>query len=85
MTPDLLFQRMMQLILQNNLKEAKASAISDMNKVGKINSLSAIMIMIAKNDIELIKVVADFDIMSNEVKQYYTNPQKAFVDYNNEP
>ena len=85
MTPDFLFQRMMQLILQKKFEEAKASAISDMNKVGEVSSLSIMLIMTAKNNEELIKVVAAFSIMSDEVKQYYTNPQKALVDYNNEP
>ena len=80
MEPDFVFERMMEYIVKNDFNTAKISAMNDMNKISD-NCLSSIIIMSANTDIELIKTMADFAIMSDKVKQYYTNPEKAIVDY----
>ena len=80
MDPDFVFERMMECIVRNDLNEAKASAISDMNKIND-NPLSNMIIMGANTETDLIKKMAGFSIMSDKVKQYYTNPQKAIDDY----
>ena len=80
MDPDFVFQSMMEVIVINDFEQAKISAISDMNKISD-NSLSNMLIMNANTDIELIKIMAGFSVMSEKVKQYYTNPEKAISDY----
>jgi mevalonate pyrophosphate decarboxylase len=80
MEPDFVFQRMMEYIVKNDFNNAKISAMNDMNKISD-NCLSSMLIMSANTDIELIKTMAGFAIMSDKVKQYYTNPEKAIVDY----
>ena len=81
MDPDFVFERMMDYIIRNDLNEAKASAISDMNKMNDNYSSYIIIIMNARTKTELIKVMAGFTIMSDKVKEYYNNPQKAIIDY----
>ena len=80
MDPDFIFQRMMECIVNNDFNEAKASAISDMNKIND-SPFSSMIIMNANTKTELIKQMAGFTIMSDKVKQYYNNPQKAIRDY----
>lgn len=80
MGPDFVFERMMEYIIKNDLNQAKASAISDMSKIND-NPLTDMIIMGANTEIELIKQMAGFTIMSDKVKQYYNNPQKAISDY----
>lgn len=80
MNSDFVFERMMEYILKNDLNQAKASAASDMNKIND-NPLSNMIIMGANTETDLIKRIAGFTIMSDKVKQYYNNPQKAIDDY----
>ena len=80
MEPDFVFERMMEYIIKNDLNQAKASAISDMNKIND-NPLTSMIIMGANTETDLIKQISGFTIMSDKVKQYYNNPQKAISDY----
>ena len=80
MEPDFVFQRMMEYIVKNDFDTAKVSIMNDMNKISD-SSISSMLVMKAETDIELIKIVAGFAIMSDKVKQYYNNPDKAIVDY----
>ena len=80
MDPDFIFQRMMEYIVNNDFNQAKASAINDMNKINN-SPLPSMVIMNANTETELIKQMAGFTIMSDKVKQYYNNPQKAIRDY----
>ena len=80
MNPDFVFERMMEYVVQNDFKTARASALSDMNKIDN-NPLSNMLIMTARNNIELIKVMAGFAIMSEKIKQYYYEPEKAITNY----
>ena len=80
MEPDFVFQRMMEYIVKNDFDTAKVSIMNDMNKISD-SCLSSMIIMRANTDIELIKIVAGFSIMSDKVKQYYNNPEKAIIDY----
>ena len=80
MDPDFVFERMMEYIIKNDLNQAKASAISDMNKINE-NPLTSMIIMSANTETDLIKQISGFTMMSDKVKQYYNNPQKAISDY----
>jgi len=80
MNPDFVFERMMEYIIKNDLNQAKASAISDMNKIND-NPLTSMIIMSANTETDLIKQISGFTMMSDKVKQYYNNPQKAISDY----
>ena len=80
MDPDFVFERMMEYIIKNDLNQAKASAISDMNKIND-NPLTSMIIMSANTETDLIKQISGFTMMSDKVKQYYNNPQKAISDY----
>ena len=80
MDPDFVFERMMEYIIKNDLNQAKASAMSDMNKIND-NPLTSMIIMGANTETDLIKQISGFTMMSDKVKQYYNNPQKAISDY----
>lgn len=80
MENELIFNRMMENIIRNNFQLAKLTAISDINKLIKDNS-SYKKIMNAKNSIELIKIMSNFSIMSDKIKEYNSNPEKAINDY----
>ena len=82
MGPDFVFERMMEYIIKNDLNQAKASAMSDMNKIND-NPLTSMIIMGANTETDLIKQISGFTMMSDKVKQYYNNPQKAISDYLN--
>ena len=81
MSSDWVFEKMMKYIVKDDFKNAKNSALSDMNKFDN-NSLSSMLILTAKKNIELIKIMAGFATMSENIKQYYTTPEKAINDYN---
>ena len=54
--------------------------MNDMNKISD-SGMSSMIIMRANTDVELIKTMAGFAIISDKVKQYYNNPEKAIIDY----
>ena len=80
MENELIFNRMMENIVRNNFQLAKLTAISDINKLIKDDS-SYKKIMNANNSIELIKIMSSFSIMSEKIKEYNSNPEKAIDDY----
>ena len=80
MTSDHVFRTMMEYILKNDFRNAQLSAMSDMLKYDD-NNLSGMIIMTAKNQLELIKIMAGFATMSDGIKEYYNNPEKAINDY----
>ena len=49
MGPDFVFERMMEYIIKNDLNQAKASAMSDMNKIND-NPLTSMIIMGANTE-----------------------------------
>lgn len=85
---DWVFERMMAEFIrdgfENGFKNAKLSAQSDMTKLGDECALLNFMTINSANDAKsLIRIVAGFTSMSENVQQYYKNPEKAMHDYTN--
>ena len=80
MNSDWVFDRMMPYLINNDFKNAKNSAISDMNKYDD-NPLSFMIINTATDNDKLIKIMAGFSSMSDKIKVYESNPEKAYIDY----
>ena len=73
---------MMKYVIEDDFKNAKASIVSDINKIDK-NPLSIMIIMSAENNLDLIRQASGFSFMSEEIQKYYTNPELAISDYAN--
>ncbi len=82
MEPSFIFERMMRYVIEDDLKNAKASIVSDINKIDK-NPLSIMIIMSAENYLDLIRAASGFSFMSEEIQKYYTTPELAISDYAN--
>lgn len=80
MNSDWVFDRMMPYLINNDFKNAKNSAISDMNKYDD-NPLSFMIINTATDNDKLIKIMAGFSSMSDKIKVYESIPEKAYIDY----
>lgn len=77
-----IFERMMKYVIEDDFKNAKASIVSDINKIEK-NPLSCMILMTAENYLDLIRAASGFSFMSEEIQKYYTNPELAISDYAN--
>jgi len=77
---ELIFERMMKYIIEDNFNEARMSILSDISKIDN-NPMGGMIIMSSKNSIELIKNASGFAFMSDKIKKYYENPKKALTDY----
>ena len=77
---EFIFKRMMDYILKDDLLNAKMSIMSDLSKIDE-NPLTSRVIMSSQDAISLIKNVAGFHLMSQNIQQYYDNPEKALIDY----
>ena len=80
MDNDYIFKRMMDYIIEDNFEEARMSILSDISKIDN-NPMGSMIIMSSKNIIELIKNTSGFSFMSENIKKYYFNPEKALIDY----
>ena len=80
MNSDFIFNRMMEYIIKDDFDNAKRSAISDISKQNE-NPISFMIINTAKDNLELIKIMAGFNSMNNKIKNYYNNPEQALIDY----
>ena len=80
MDNDYIFKRMMDYIIEDNFEEARMSILSDISKIDN-NPMGSMIIMSSKNIIELIKNTSGFSFMSENIKKYYSNPEKALIDY----
>ena len=81
MDGDFIFKRMMDyIIIENNFEDARKSILSDISKIDN-NPMAGMIIMSSKNSIELIKNAAGFAFMGKNIQKYYTNPEKALIDY----
>ena len=77
---EFIFKRMMDYILNDDFNNAKMSIMSDLSKIDE-NPLTSRVIMSSQDAISLIKNVAGFNLMSQNIQQYYDNPEKALIDY----
>ena len=77
---EFIFKRMMDYILNDDFNNAKMSIMSDLSKIDE-NQLTSRVIMPSQDAISLIKNVAGFHLMSQNIQQYYDNPEKALIDY----
>jgi len=80
MDNDIFFKRMMDYIIEDKFDEARKSILSDISKIDN-NPMGGMIIMSSKNTIELIKNASGFAFMSDKIKKYYENPEKALADY----
>ena len=71
---------MMDYILKYDFHNAKMSIMSDLSKIDN-NPLSSVGIMSSQDAISVIKNAAGFNFMSQNIQQYYDNPEKALIDY----
>ena len=71
---------MMDYILNDDFNNAKMSIMSDLSKIDS-NPLTSVVIMSSQDPISLIKNAAGFHFMSQNIQQYYDNPEKALIDY----
>ena len=77
---EFIFKRMMDYILKDDFHNAKMSIMSDLSKIDN-NPLTNVVIMSSQDVISLIKNAAGFHFMSQNIQQYYDNPEKALIDY----
>ena len=77
---EFIFKRMMDYVLKDDLLNAKISIMSDLSKIDE-NPLTSRVIMSSQDAISLIKNVAGFHLMSQNIQLYYDNPEKALIDY----
>ena len=77
---EFIFKRMMDYILKDDFHNAKMSIMSDLSKIDN-NPLTNVVIMSSQDAISLIKNVAGFHLMSQNIQQYYDNPENALIDY----
>ena len=82
MEPAFIFERMMKHVIEDDFINAKASIMSDINKIDS-NPLSSMIIMTADNNLDLIRAASGFNFMSEEIQKYYTKPELAIIDYKN--
>jgi len=77
---EFIFKRMMDYILKDEFNNAKMSIMSDLSKMDD-KPLTSMIIMSSQDPISLIKNAAGVHFMSENIQQYYNNPEKALIDY----
>jgi len=76
-----MFRRVMDYLKNNKVMEAGMSFASDCNKKDIDLGFLGMFLFKQTDENELIKLVCGYHFMPADLKKYYDNPQKAFIDY----
>ena len=76
-----MFKRVMEYLNKNDVKNAGVSFVSDCNKKEIDLGILTMLFFSQTDKNELIKLVCGYPFMPPDLRQYYDNPEKAFVDY----
>ena len=76
-----MFQRVMEYINRNEIKEAGISFAIDCNKKDIDLGFLRMMFFNQSDKYSLIKLICGYSFMPQEFQKYYDNPEKALIDY----
>ena len=76
-----MFRRVMDYLKNNQVMEAGMSFASDCNKKDINLGFLGMFLFKQTDKNDLIRLVCGYHFMPDDLKKYYDNPEKAFIDY----
>jgi hypothetical protein len=76
-----MFQRVMEYVNRNKIKEAGISFVSDCHKRDIDLGFLEMMLFHQSDKYSLIKLICGYSFMPPEFQKYYDNPEQALIDY----
>ena len=77
----MIFRRVMEYLQKDDVRQGLMSFLSDCIKYDIDLGMLKMYFLTITDKNELIKTIAGYTFMPDDIKAYYINPDKAFKDY----
>lgn len=77
----LMFKKVMEYLQKDEVQLAGSTFACDCNKMNIDLGPIKCLFFCQSDKNELIKLISGYSFMPSDIKQYYYNPEKAFIDF----